>query len=191
VAELPPWSLDSAGLSVRELPAPRAIASVIARRGMTQAAAAFIADGLRTPLPEVMVLPTGPGHWLAIRDAENRDIPVSQALANAAGNGGEGPLLEAQLAAALGAWASVCDQTGGRVRFAVGGERAREFLGRGVGIDLHPQHFAVGQVAVTAIAHIGAVLWQVDTRPTYHLLVAGSYAGSFRHWLQSTVAALG
>ena len=183
MADMPTLSIRHAELEVRELPAPRALATVIARRGAGAAAAAFIAGQLPQVLPEATALASGPGHWLVLVEGTGDPDPQTDPLA--------GPHLEAQLTAAVGALASVCDQTGGRVRFSVAGRLARELLARGVGIDLHPDRFAVGQSAVTSIGHMGVQFRQVDDLPTYHLLVVRSYAGSFRHWLQTTAAALG
>ena len=153
------------GCRVHELPPPAGLASVIARRGRIADATAIVA--LETD--KTLFLPSGPGHWLALSESHATEA----------------------LATIFGDTASVCDQTGSRVRFEVAGARARELLGKGVGIDLHPTRFAVGQVAVTSIAHMGAMLWRLDEKPTFHLLVARSYAESFRHWLRVAAASLG
>jgi sarcosine oxidase subunit gamma len=79
----------------------------------------------------------------------------------------------------------VCDQSGSRILFSVHGPNARMLLGKGLGVDLNPHSFAPNDVAVSSIGHIGVQLWQVDATPTYQLLVARSYAESFRHWLQA------
>lgn len=167
------------GCVVRELPAPAALASVMARRGAAAAVAALVAGATDAWPAGVVFLPMGPGHWLALAE----DAGTSPASA--------GDEFERHLAARFDHSASVCDQTGSRVRFAVAGSRARELLSRGVGLDLHPGRFAVGQVAVTTAAHMGVVLRQMDAAPTYQLLVARSYAGSFRRWLAAAAAGLG
>ena len=153
------------GCRVHELPPPAALASVIARRGRIADATAIAALGANG----IAFLSSGPGHWLALSESHATEA----------------------LATIFGDTASVCDQTGSRVRFEVAGARSRELLGKGVGVDLHPTRFAVGQVAVTSIAHMGAMLWRVDAAPTFHLLVPRSYAESFRSWLRTAAASLG
>jgi methylglutamate dehydrogenase subunit D len=161
--------------TVRELPDPSALATVLARHGQRARLQAFLAEELPQRLPAVALLRNGPGQWLALTD--------DGALA--------GEALQQALMEVLGSLASVCDQTASRARFAVSGARARELLGKGAGLDLHPSRFAAGDVAVTGIAHIGAQLWQVDETPTYQLLVARSFAGSFSLWLRAAAASLG
>lgn len=167
------------GCHVRELPAPAVLASVIARRGAAAAVAALIEGATLNWPTGTAFLPMGPGHWLAIAEEAGTNPATA------------GEAFERSLAGYFAGSASVCDQTGSRVRFAVAGARARELLSRGVSLDLHPTRFAVGQVAVTTVGHIGVLLRQVDAAPTYQLLVARSYAGSLRHWLQSTAGGLG
>ncbi len=70
------------------------------------------------------------------------------------------------------------------------GPDARPLLQRGVSIDLHPASFARGSIAVTAIAHIDVVIRQIDNRPTFDIAIFRSFAGSFRHWLDSAAAAI-
>lgn len=110
----------------------------------------------------------GPGHWLAMGDAAADTFQ-----------------LEAQLQTRLAGLASVCDQSGSRVLFAVQGPAARTVLAKGLGVDLHPRSFQPGQVAISSIGHMGVQLWQASALPEYRLLVARSYAESFRHWLET------
>jgi sarcosine oxidase subunit gamma len=171
--------LRQAMLVTSELVAPRQLVSVIARRGCAEQVQARVVEqfGLALPLQpqagatgngsELAFLWSGPGHWLAMSNA-----------ADARG-------LEEQLSERLDGVASVCDQSGSRVMFSVQGPNARMLLAKGLGVDLHPQNFAPNDVAVSSIGHMGVQLWQVDAAPTYRLLVARSYAESFRHWLRA------
>ena len=171
-----------------EIAAPLALASVIARQGRTADAAARLREAeFRLPC-NIACLATGPGQWLVVVEPSARD---ALAAAVSTPEPDLGTALEQVLQAQCGDTASVTDQTGSRIRFAVTGSRANELLSRGVAIDLHPTRFAVGAVAVTAIGHMGVCLVKVDAAPTYHLLVARSYADSFRHWLQAAAAGLG
>lgn len=151
------------------------LATVMARKGVAPAAigAALgvdLRDGPRCSTGTgIVLLGTGPGSWLAHVDAAPADW--------AAG-----------LRDRLGALASVSDQSGGYVVFRLSGAGARTVLQRGAAIDFHPAAFAAGAVGATAIAHIGVVIRQIDDAPTYDILLFRSFAGSFRHWLDTVIA---
>ncbi len=153
------------------------IASVMARKGVDRDAigAALGADMPSGPRAIVAgtrtILGTGPGTWLIL--AEDPGLDFAEALTQK-----------------LAGLASVSDQSSGYVVQRFSGPTARLLLQRGVAIDLHPDVFRAGTVATTVIAHIGVILWQVDDRPTYDIASSRSYAGSFRHWLERTAAAL-
>lgn len=119
----------------------------------------------------LMLIGTGPGSWLAHADA------ADNALADA-------------LSLQLDGLASVSDQSSGYRVFRLSGTRARDLLQRGAFIDLHPDLFARGSAAVTVIAHVGVIVWQVDDAPVYDIAVFRSYADSFLHWFASAKAAL-
>jgi heterotetrameric sarcosine oxidase gamma subunit len=170
--------------AVIELAAPQQLVTVIARRGCAMQVQALVLEhfGMALPVQPRAVfagnaepphflsgfLWSGPGHWLAMSnvaaDTCSLEQPLSEKLSDVA---------------------SVCDQSGSRVLFSVQGPNARTLLAKGLGVDLHPQSFTPGDVAVSSIGHMGVQLWQVDAAPTYQLLVARSYAESFRHWLQA------
>jgi sarcosine oxidase subunit gamma len=73
----------------------------------------------------------------------------------------------------------------------MGGAKARATLAKGVAIDLHPRAFHAGDVAVTQIAHVGVMLWQLDDQPTYAISVFRSLASSFWHWLSVSAEEFG
>jgi heterotetrameric sarcosine oxidase gamma subunit len=73
----------------------------------------------------------------------------------------------------------------------IGGPRARAALAKGCPLDLHPRAFGPGDTAVTAIAHVGVQLWQLDDAPTYELAVPRSMAKSFWTWLSASAAEFG
>ncbi len=153
------------------------LATVMARKGVDPAAigAALgvdLRDGPSCSAGDgIVLLGTGPGSWLAHTDTAPADW--------AAG-----------LRERLGALASVSDQSGGYAIFRLSGPGARRVLQRGASIDFHPAAFAPGAVAVTVIAHIGVVIRQVDDAPTYDVALFRSFAGSFRHWLDTTIGGL-
>ena len=156
-----------------ELPAPKQLVSLLARRGQASAVAAKALEvfGVALPLQPAAIFSAGmgflwcgPGQWLTMSATDS---------------------LETTLREHLGALASVCDQSGSRVLFELQGPAARKVLAKGLGVDLHPRSFTPGMAAVSSIGHMGVQFWQVDAAPTYRLLVARSYAESFRHWLQA------
>jgi len=151
------------------------LAMVMARKGVDAGA---IARALGMPAPELprwqardglTLLGVGPGVWLA--HAETAPADLAQTLQSA-----------------LGPLASVSDQSSGYLIQRLSGPGARTLLQRGAAIDFHPSAFGPGSVATTVIAHIGAIVWQVDDAPSYHVAFFRSFAGSFRHWLDAAAA---
>jgi heterotetrameric sarcosine oxidase gamma subunit len=96
-----------------------------------------------------------------------------------------------EAAAALRGLAAVADQSDAYAVLRLAGPRVRDALAKGCMIDLHPRAFAPGSVAVTAIVHVGATLWQVDDAPTYDIAVPRSMAASFWSWLAASAAEFG
>jgi heterotetrameric sarcosine oxidase gamma subunit len=156
-----------------------AIATVIVRRGKR----AELSDAVRSlfgiALPAgaewvardgVAFLGIGPGKWLAISEAN-------------------GAAFVQTLETKLQGLASVFEQSGGIGVLRLAGPNLFETLVKGVQIDLAPDVFPVGSVAVTSIAHIGMTLWKVDDAPTIDIAVARSLSGSFQHWLEMSASA--
>lgn len=119
----------------------------------------------------VTYLGTGPGKWLAISEPSN--LAFVQ-----------------KLEADLNGVASVVDQSGGLGVLRLSGPALFDTLAKGVQIDLAPDVFPTGAVAVTSIAHIGGTLWKVDDLPTIDIAVARSLSNSFLHWLEVSAPAL-
>ncbi len=94
-----------------------------------------------------------------------------------------GALLET-LQQALGGLAAVVDQSHGRCGLRLSGSRAREVMAKNTAIDLHPRAFQPGRCASTLVAHMSAMVIQVDDTPTYDLFVARSLARSFAHAIE-------
>lgn len=107
----------------------------------------------------------GPRQWLVTSDVFKNDA------------------LTTELRRITGNLASVSDQSDGRALLRLSGSRVRDFLAKGLPIDLHPREFRKGHVAMSAIAHINVHIWQVDDEPTYELALSRSYAHSFWEWL--------
>ena len=100
-----------------------------------------------------------------------------------------------QVAAQLRGLAAVFDQTDGYGVLRLSGPKVRETLAKGVGIDLHPAAFAVGDAATTSIAHIGVNLWRLedddDGHGVFEIAMFRSMAGSFWHFLSLSAAEFG
>lgn len=153
------------------------LATVMARKGVSADRIGEALDFAVADRPgwtgdtRLMMIGTGPGSWLAHAEA------ADNALADA-------------LSLQLAGLASISDQSSGYRIFRLSGDRARDLLQRGAFIDLHPDRFSRGSSAVTVIAHVGVILWQVEDTPVYDIAVFRSYADSFLHWFASAKAAL-
>ena len=152
------------------------IATVMARKGVTGAAIGAIL-GVEPPAGpgaayanDLTIIGTGPESWLVVK-------------ANA-------PDFANQLSTTLAGLASVSDQSGGYVVTRLAGPQARTVLQRGAAIDFHPDSFRPGSAVTSVIAHIGVIIWQLDEQPSYQIATFRSYTHSFRHWLDTTIAAL-
>ncbi len=111
---------------------------------------------------DLSLLGVGPDRWLAVRDS---GAPLHDAMARP-----------------LQGLAAVVDQSDGYAVFDVSGPCARWVLSKGVPVDLHPDAFAPDAVAVTLLAHMGAIVWRSGAG--FRIAVFRSYRESFRHWLQ-------
>ncbi len=103
----------------------------------------------------------GPNQWMVVSE----------------GDAAEGLLGKIQNA--VGDKAGVVDQSHGRVGLRLSGENARIVIQKNCALDVHPRSFGPGSCALTTIAHIGALIIQVDNAPTYDLFVNRSFARSF------------
>jgi len=95
---------------------------------------------------------------------------------------------------ALSAQAAVSDQSDARAALRLSGAHVRDVLAKGVMLDLHPAAFAVGDTALTSIAHIGVHLWRLDDGPdgsVFEIMVARSMVGSFWSWFAASAAEFG
>jgi sarcosine oxidase subunit gamma len=70
-----------------------------------------------------------------------------------------------------------------RTTIELSGPHARDILEKGMPIDLHPRSFGPGHCAQTLLARAQVIVRQVDAKPTYHVLVRGSFAPYLADWL--------
>jgi heterotetrameric sarcosine oxidase gamma subunit len=96
--------------------------------------------------------------------------------------------LQMEELAPLRGMASLSDQGDGYAVFELWGPKLQAVLARGVPLDM--RNFAEDTAAVTAIAHIGAIVWK-SAPERVAIAVFRSYAGSFWHWLSVTAGEFG
>lgn len=122
--------------------------------------------------PEIAIVGTGPGRWLA----------VSSGIAD----------LEGRLREALSPAAAICDQSDGYILFDMAGAKVRDALQKIVAIDLDSGVFRRGDAATTpAAGHIAATFWQLDEEPIYRFAVGRSFAPSFSRAVVTAAAEFG
>lgn len=97
------------------------------------------------------------------------------------------PDAETVVAAKLKGAAYTTDQTDVWSALELSGPGARAVLERICPIDLHPDAFAVNDVARTVMEHLGAIVLRTDT-DTFLLLSASSSAESFLHAVETSIA---
>jgi sarcosine oxidase subunit gamma len=122
-------------------------------------------EPMRALAGDVSALGIGPGRWLFLGAEMNA------------------------LAASLGNFASLSDHGDGYAIFEISGPKVRQVLAKGVAVDLDPDIFT-DDVAVTVIAHIGAIVWRTGA-DQFAVAVFRSYAASFWHWLSISAAEFG
>lgn len=158
-----------AGLDLATLVAPEGGAGTLAVR----LAEHFGVDLPRRPRlsagPDLTLIWAGRNQWLAVSPRHG---------------------VAARLASAVRDAAAVSDQGSSRALLWLSGSRLRDVLAKGCAVDLHPAAFAVGDVAMTAISHVGVHLWRPD-EASLVVSVSRSYAGSFWSWLSASAAEFG
>lgn len=140
------------------------ITAVLARKGQAQALmqqTGILNAPRRSGVNGITALGIGPGRWLLLGMTPPQ----------------------------LSGLASLSDHSDGYAVFEVWGPRVRDALAKGVPLDLHQSVFT-DDVAVTIIAHIGAIVWQ-SAPDRFSIAVFRSYAGSFWHWLAASAAEFG
>jgi methylglutamate dehydrogenase subunit D len=140
---------------------PASLVIVIARKGKSKA----VADTL-TAVTSIKTMQAGPDQFF-----------VEGASA-------------AALKASLGQKASVIDQSHGRVVVRVSGPMSRAVLAKGTPVDLHEDHFPLGQSAMTQMAHVGVHITRTGV-DEFTLSVFRSLSESFWEWLTASSAEFG
>ena len=115
--------------------------------------------GLSSETGGIAALSTGPARWLLI-------APEGTA---------------AGLPAPPEDMAGMIDLSHGRAILSISGANAVRTLMKGTAIDLDPEVFVPGAVAVTALARVPVVIWRRGN--IYDVIVARSYAVTILEWL--------
>ncbi len=160
----------------------RSAISLAPRRGRRQALADALREGLGLDWPDA-------GHASAAGETRLLWAGLDMALLTAPP--GTAAADHAALAADLADLAAVVDHGHARAMLRIAGPGARRTLARLGAPDLHPRVFGPGRVAATRLAHVGALLHQLDDAPTYEVQVFRAFAGSFCHELTAAASDLG
>jgi heterotetrameric sarcosine oxidase gamma subunit len=122
---------------------------------------------------DVALIGVAPGTWLATAEGQANSFATT-------------------LAQKISDLASVTDQSDGYVVLRLSGAKVRDTLAKLVPVDIHPRAFNVGDVAVTAAAHIGVTLWRVpnenESTPVFEVAFPRSMSESFRRALTHSAA---
>ena len=81
--------------------------------------------------------------------------------------------------------------SGGQTVITIQGPHARGVLAKGCSLDLHPRVFSPGLCAQTLVAGVGAIIRQIDEKPSYDLIVRRSLAEYLAHWLEDAAQEYG
>lgn len=143
---------------------PIGLVTVIARKGKSKSVQSALSN-----LQDVAVMEAGIDQWY-VQGPDNK-------LATA---------LKQQLADT----ASVIDQSHGRVTLIISGPKCRAVLAKGTPVDLHANQFAIGQSAMTTMAHVGVHLTRTAD-DEFTLSVFRGFSESFWEWLTASAAEFG
>ena len=150
------------------------IARVIARNGRVEHAVRVIADDFGAQLDmgpgcfnghDCHWIGVAPAQWLAISTCNRRDW-------------------QGRLRAALAGVAAVSDQSAGYVVYSITGERARERLQDGTGVNFSSDHSLAGQAITANLGRINVVCWRPFETLVYNVAVFRSLSNDFEIWLQ-------
>ena len=160
-----------------ERAAPRSIAAVGAYADRAPLLSALMAEfGITIPAPQSFIRSASitlsclsPSRYLASADRD----------AN----------LPGRLAKSLSGLAAITDQSDHWAIFTLSGPHRSDALARLVPIDVAPEKFRVGALALTRASHFDVRLWRIG-ESTYELAVTRSYEADFRSILQKEESVL-
>src|SRR5205814_2153583 len=101
----------------------------------------------------------------------------------------EGPGLAERLRAYVaGQDLAVVDLSSAVKALCLEGHAARELLGKGCGLDLHPSAFSAGHCARSRFAQLPVIVDCTDPAPRFDLYVGRSYLNHLHAWLTDAAA---
>jgi sarcosine oxidase subunit gamma len=149
------------------VPGPGAVAAAgVVGVQLPTAACTYATDG------ETAAIWLGPDEWLITTNA----IP--------------GEELESRLRSVIGpSGGAAVDVSGQRTTLRLSGSRARDVLGKGCSLDLHPRAFGADSAAQTMLGLAGVVLLSVDeSGADFRILVRTSFVRYLTAWLLDAAA---
>lgn len=168
--------VDCNGLRLQQRPALSVIQVLaFAKQHEVTAKAITQALGVECPIKPsvcnsgegVQVTWSGPNNWMVVSEADDSIL--------------------GKLQKAIGDLAAVVDQSHGRCGLRLSGVHARKVMAKNCALDFHPEFFKAGDSALTSVAHMNALIIQVDDE-SYDLFVARSLARSFAHAIEHSCA---
>ena len=149
--------------------APAAV--TMAARAMDQVQIDCRADrvaGIALPLP-------APGRAVSVEGLRLLNLAPGRWMALSAEPGALMAMLKERCA---GSGAALVDQSHGRTTLRLSGQRARDVLAGGTGVDLHPRALAEDRVVSTALFHVPVMIDRRLGSATFDLHLARGYAHS-------------
>lgn len=157
-------------------PADQAIVSIALPLGGEKAALRAIADAYGTDLPAIGKTAATPGGTLLRLAPDQAFVLFQRATPDAVDH----------VAGKLGETVYLTDQSDVWCALSIEGAGVRDVLARICPLDLHPDVFAIGDVARTVMEHLGAIILRTGAE-AFLLLSASSSAQSFQHAVEVSI----
>jgi len=82
---------------------------------------------------------------------------------------------------------SFTDVSSSQCIIRVTGSHVRNVFAKGCSLDLHSRSFDVGKCAQSLIASVGVIIRQIDSTPSFELIIRRSFAEYLVNWLYDAV----
>jgi len=86
---------------------------------------------------------------------------------------------------------AVNDISGGQTIINLQGSNVRDVLSKGCTLDLHPRVFGPGRCAQTHLGKTNAVIWQLDSSPSFDIIVRRSFSDYLARWIKDAAQEYG
>ena len=111
-----------------------------------------------------------PDHWL-LRTSDGEEVAVSDAIRKKT----------------AGLFKAVTLVSDNYITFRIAGTEAVDVLMQGVRVDLHPSVFRVNSCARTGFAQTTALLYKLDSQPTFDICIYRSYQSYVQEWFDYVI----